>query len=157
MDCDVDLDATFAEWKTALMNAIAEADTAHPKAIRVEAGAAESASSPVTSAAADASEPSRENPFLAPIVDKRPLTREASSKQTMHLAFSTAGSRADLPGWRCLWRDPAERSHELVSEIIDANSTSARRLGPGPRSGSVSLVTPSLNHLQITRLTRKMI
>ncbi len=34
----------------------------------------------------------RANPYLAPLVDKRPLTRDVSSKLTLHLAFSISDS-----------------------------------------------------------------
>src|SRR6185437_2877983 len=76
MDCDVDFDAAFAEWKTALMIAIADAGAARPKAPRLAAGLPET--KPAAPTVTDAVKHSRENPFLAPIVDKRPLTGKGS-------------------------------------------------------------------------------
>ena len=49
----------------------------------------------------------RETPFLAPLVDKRPLTHDVSSKLTLHLAFNIATGR-HLRGRRRLRRHPAE-------------------------------------------------
>ena len=43
-------------------------------------------------AAASAVAHTRDNPYLSPLIDKRALTREVSSKQTLHLAFSLAES-----------------------------------------------------------------
>ncbi|HEX4032741.1 MAG TPA: sulfite reductase subunit alpha [Terracidiphilus sp.] len=155
-DCDVDLDAEFTEWKAALMQIVAEAGTARPKAPRLEMGAPKSAADTVTPAAADTVKHSRENPYLAPIVDKRKLTGESSSKQTLHMAFSTAGSQVTYQtGDACgviPQNDPA-----LVDEILRKLKFSSEIAVQVPKTGTVSLREALLDHFQITRLTRKMV
>jgi sulfite reductase (NADPH) flavoprotein alpha-component len=161
MDCDVDLDASFAEWKTALMNAVAEAGTSRPKAPapktpKLEASALESAASPAAPLAAEATKHSRENPYLAPIVDKRPLTGESSSKQTLHMAFSTAGSHVTYQAGDACGVIP-QNHPALVDEILRKLKFSLEIAVQVPRTGTVSLREALLDHLQITRLTRKMV
>jgi sulfite reductase (NADPH) flavoprotein alpha-component len=156
MDCDVDFDAPFAEWKTALMTAVAEAGTARPKAPKLEAGATEHAASPAAPVVTDAIQHSRENPFLAPIVDKRPLTGEASSKQTLHMAFSIADSQVTYQAGDACGVIP-QNDPELVEEILRKLKFSAEITVQVPRIGTVSLRDALLDHLQITRLTRKMV
>ncbi|HEY2467356.1 MAG TPA: flavodoxin domain-containing protein [Terracidiphilus sp.] len=156
VDCDVDLDAPFAEWKTALMNAIAEAGTARPKAPRLEAVASQGAAGSVHPGVADAVKHSRENPFLAPIVDKHPLTAESSSKQTLHMAFSTAGSHLPYQAGDACGVIP-QNDPTLVDEILRKLKFSPEIAVTVPRVGAVSLREALLDHLQITRLTRKMV
>ena len=59
----------------------------------------------------------RDNSYLSPLIDKRPLTREVSSKQTLHLALSLAES-----GLRYSQGDElgviAENNPQLVDDIL---------------------------------------
>ncbi len=57
-----------------------------------------------------ASAHTRDNPYLAPLIDKRPLTCDVSSKLTLHLAFNISGSDVTLRSGRCLRRHSAKRS-----------------------------------------------
>ncbi|HEY4379951.1 MAG TPA: flavodoxin domain-containing protein [Acidobacteriaceae bacterium] len=161
VDCDVDFQERFAYWKQGLF--------AQLESIVATRAAR---NSPSSSAAVTNSKPSsvppsnhqtgpvytRENPFLASIVDKRPLTREVSSKQTMHLAFSIADSDMKYEAGDACGVIP-ENDHKLVSEIIAALKFSPETPVqlPLPKSGSTSLCDALTHHLQITRLTRKMI
>jgi sulfite reductase (NADPH) flavoprotein alpha-component len=156
MDCDVDLEAAFAEWKAALMQAITEAASARPKAPRLEMDAPKNAAGTATPAAADTVKHSRENPYLAPIVDKRKLTGESSSKQTLHIAFSTAGSQVTYQAGDACGVIP-QNDPALVDEILRRLKFSAEVAVQVPKAGSVSLREALLDHLQITRLTRKMV
>ncbi len=90
IDCDVDLDESFARWKGALYTQIDEivanrpARTAPSSSVSVAgAGALQVATAPGHT---------RENPYLAQLVDKRALTCDVSSKLTLHLAFNIQGS-----------------------------------------------------------------
>jgi sulfite reductase (NADPH) flavoprotein alpha-component len=154
VDCDVDLDASFAEWKSALMTSIDDASAPHPKTPKVEAST--QSLLPSQPATGNEAKYSRDNPFLAPIVDKRPLTDTLSTKLTLHMALSTAGSRVSYEaGDACgviAQNDPA-----LVQEIIHKLRFSPEVAVEVPKAGSVSLREALLDHLQITRLTRKMV
>ena len=96
VDCDVDPDEPFARWRSLLFKSIEEIVATRP----AKRGAA--ADSTLSTDSSAASEPgqtkkktathTRDNPFLAPIVEKRPLTHEVSSKLTLHMAFSVEGS-----------------------------------------------------------------
>ena len=156
VDCDVDFDEPFARWKSLLFGAIEEMAATRPaqravaKSNRGERNAHR--------ARADEQDPkhTRDNPFLAPIVDKRPLTHEISSKLTLHLAFSVAGSEVRYePGDACAvipQNDPV-----LVEEILHKLKFSGEVMVQLPKAGTVPLKTALLHHLQITRVTRKMI
>ncbi|HEY1804462.1 MAG TPA: flavodoxin domain-containing protein [Terracidiphilus sp.] len=156
MDCDVDFDASFADWKSALMIAIAEAGTARPKAAAPEAGGPGTFANPAAPITTDALKHSRENPFLAPILDKRPLTGEASSKQTLHMVFSIADSQVTYQAGDACGVIP-QNDPALVDEILRKLKFSAEIAVQVPRIGTLSLREALLNHLQITRLTRKIV
>ena len=156
VDCDVDFDASFTEWKTALMIAIAEAGTARPKVPSPEAGVPGTSAGPAAPVVTDAIKHSRENPFLAPIVDKRPLTGEASSKQTLHMALSIADSQVTYQAGDACGVIP-QNDPALVDEILRKLKFSAEIAVQVPKIGTVPLREALLDHLQITRLTRKMV
>jgi sulfite reductase (NADPH) flavoprotein alpha-component len=158
VDCDVDFDASFVEWKSALLHAMEEAGANRPRAPRAEAAAPESVAIAATSGprVAEAIKHSRENPLLAPIVDKRMLTGETSGKETLHMAFSTAGSPVTYQAGDACGVIP-QNDPSLVDEILRKLKFSAEIAVQVPRAGTVSLREALLDHLQITRLTRKMV
>jgi sulfite reductase (NADPH) flavoprotein alpha-component len=160
VDCDVDPDEPFARWKSSLFTSIDEMASTRP-AKRTAANIATLAAS-----SSDDNKPgqekkktaahTRDNPFLAPIVDKRPLTHEISSKLTLHMAFSVEGSAVTYEaGDACAVIPQNEPS--LVDEILHKLKFSGEVLVQLPKVGTVALKTALLDHLQITRLTRKMI
>ena len=168
VDCDVDFEAPFAQWKATLFESIAEIAAARPKAGPAETNASARVSDPSqlgplkvapnahSKAAAKTSRHTRENPFLAPVLDKRPLTRDISTKQTLHMAFSTAGSQVTYEaGDACgvfAQNDPL-----LVEEILHKLKFSSEMMVEVPKAGTVSLRGALLDHMQITRLNRKMV
>ena len=159
VDCDVDLDEPFARWKHGLyarlesIVAVRPSRSAPSSSVPAHRGSHPRAAAPPGNGGASYT---RDHPFLAPMVDKRPLTHEISSKQTMHLAFSIADSGLKYEAGDACGVIP--QNNELVSEIDRRAETSASRTGAGwqIRNGNSSS-RPSLDHLQITRLTRKMI
>jgi sulfite reductase (NADPH) flavoprotein alpha-component len=158
VDCDVDLDEPFARWKSSLFKSIEEI-VAGPPAKRTNGNAA-AVSAPTPSKPAQAAKKTalhtRDNPFLAPIVEKRPLTHEVSSKLTLHMAFSVEGSAVVYEaGDACAVIPQNEPS--LVDEILHKLRFSGDVLVQLPKAGTVPLRTALLDHLQITRLTRKMV
>jgi sulfite reductase (NADPH) flavoprotein alpha-component len=158
VDCDVDLDEPFARWKSSLFKSIEEI-VAGPPAKRTTANDA-AVSAPTPSKPAQAAKKTtphtRDNPFLAPIVEKRPLTHEVSSKLTLHMAFSVEGSAVVYEaGDACAVIPQNEPS--LVDEILHKLRFSGDVLVQLPKARTVPLRTALLDHLQITRLTRKMV
>ncbi|HKO18350.1 MAG TPA: flavodoxin domain-containing protein, partial [Acidobacteriaceae bacterium] len=130
VDCDVDLDASFAEWKKALYARLDEIVAARParnapssSLISPTTGGSSTPSggslpSPSSSNPAAGSY-SRENPFLAPLVEKRPLTAGDSSKLTMHMTFSIADSDLQYQAGDACGVIP-QNDRRLVDEIIDS-------------------------------------
>jgi sulfite reductase (NADPH) flavoprotein alpha-component len=161
VDCDVDLDETFAGWKQQLLarlEALVAARPARsgPPSINglTNGRPASAALMPSTGALSNA--PTREKPFLAPLVDKRPLTGGSSTKLTMHMAFSIADADLRYEAGDACGVIP-QNDLALVDEIIGALSFSPQAPVLLPKAGSTSLADALANHLQITRLTRKMI
>jgi sulfite reductase (NADPH) flavoprotein alpha-component len=152
IDCDVDLDESFAQWKQALYAGLDDMASARPvrSALPAAITSASKVDEPVTVTH------TRENPYLAPLVDKRPLTHDVSSKLTLHLAFNISGSDVTYDAGDACGVIP-QNDPGLVEEILHAlnfNGTVPVQL---PKSGATNLYDALLNHLQITRLTRKMI
>ncbi len=164
VDCDVNLDEPFARWKSSLMKTLEEIVSTHPvkrataretpndATVTVDRPAP---SKPVLAARKPAAH-TRDNPFLAPIVDKRPLTHDVSSKLTLHMAFSVEGSAVIYEAGDACGVIP-QNEPSLVDEILHKLRFSGDVLVQLPKAGTVSLRTALLDHLQITRLTRKMI
>ncbi|WP_348268576.1 sulfite reductase subunit alpha [Edaphobacter paludis] len=157
VDCDIDLDDAFASWKQGLYSRLESIVSTRPAknapsaSIKTAAPAAKPAAS-----STGASSYTRENPFLAPVVDKHPLTREVSSKLTMHMAFSIADSNLKYEAGDACGVVP-QNDHQLVADIITMLNFSAQAPVQLPKSGTTTLVDALTNHLQITRLTRRMI
>jgi sulfite reductase (NADPH) flavoprotein alpha-component len=154
VDCDVDLDESFALWKTALYTRIEEIVAARP--------ARSEPSSSVTVIAPASAEPNkppahtRENPFIAELIEKRPLTHDVSSKLTLHIAFDISGSDVRYEAGDACGVIPQNDIH-LVEEILHSLNFNGSVLVQLPKMGATTLIDALLNHLQITRLTRKMI
>lgn len=166
VECDVEVDGTFARWKEGLFKQLAVianlpgSDVSTIRAISEPAAVIPSvvevsgpSTVPVISAA---SAPSRENPFFAPLVEKRTLTRTGSTKLTLHLGWSTADSGIKYEaGDACAiipHNDPV-----LVEDILRALSFSGREQVEIPKVGKISMDEALRDHLVITRLSRKLI
>ena len=152
MDCDVDLDAPFAQWKAELvsrLDAMASGNQARPAAKSV---------SVVSTTGSTTTQPhvhTRDNPFNAPLVEKRALTRDVSSKLTLHLAFSIAGSELHYTAGDACGVIP-QNDPRLVAEILEAVQLSGSEQVELPKVGTVTLFDALLHSLQITRLNRKI-
>jgi sulfite reductase (NADPH) flavoprotein alpha-component len=160
VDCDLDLDESFAKWKTAVYASLDEITAARP-ARTTPSPSVEPARSTSTSISNDENEGraithDRTNPYLAPLVDKRPLTRDISSKLTLHLAFNISDSAVTYEAGDACGVIP-QNDLSLVEEILHTLNFSGQVPVQLPRSGATTLHDALLNHLQITRLTRKMI
>jgi sulfite reductase (NADPH) flavoprotein alpha-component len=153
IDCDLDLDEPFARWKNTLLMRLTEIVTARPAD-----NAPDAAISPTPSPLASTNSPAqtRANPYLAQIVDKRPLTHEVSSKLTLHMAFSIDDSALRYEAGDSCGIIP-QNDMRLVEEILHTLNFSPQAPVQLPHAGATTLIDALVNHLQITRLTRKMI
>jgi sulfite reductase (NADPH) flavoprotein alpha-component len=153
INCDVDLDEAFGQWESALYSSIDEIVAVRPA--RTAASSSIAVVSPVSSTAMP-HEHTRDNPYLAPLVDKRPLTCDVSSKLTLHLVFNITGSNVTYQAGDACGVIP-QNDRRLVEEILRTLNFSGAVSVQLPKAGASSLDDALLNHLQITRLTRKMI
>lgn len=146
VDSGVEVDEPFEHWKIAVLASL----SATP-------GTASSA--PAASTATPTARPqahTRENPYLAEVIDKRPLTHEVSSKLTVHVGISVAGSEVHYEaGDACgviAQNDPA-----VVEEILTRTNFSPEAIVTLPKLGEVTLQEALTHHLQPSRLTRKTV
>jgi sulfite reductase (NADPH) flavoprotein alpha-component len=159
VDCDVDVEEPFAEWKKAVIAQLNKPrNTGKHTApasvgIRIQDTATQEAKAGSNKSAVEFS---RENPLLAPLVEKRRLTNAASTKLTLHLAFSTVGTGLSYYAGDACGVIP-KNDPNLVAEILQRlrfNGNERVQCGP---AGSTTLHDALLHHLQITRLNRKMV
>ncbi len=153
VDCDVDLDASFAQWKANLFDQLGAIIATRPARTAPHSSIATLSPTPK---AVSTNSYTRDNPFHAPLIDSRPLTRDLSSKLTVHLAFSITDSDLQYEAGDACGVLP-QNDHRLVDEIIDTLKFSPDVPVQLPKSGSTPLVGALTDHLQITRLTRKTI
>lgn len=161
VDSDVDVDAPFAEWMGTILARLNE---------QLNRGQAESAraativvneAQPRTGNAAEATgseagSRGRENPWLAALVEKRALTHPASTKVTMHLAFSTAGTKLSYQAGDAFGVIPSN-DPILVAEILQHLHCNGNEQVDCGKAGTTTLHDALSRHLQITRLNRKIV
>ena len=90
------------------------------------------------------------------LIDKRPLTHDVSSKLTIHVALNISNSSVSYEAGDACGVIP-QNDIQLVEEILRTLNFSGTVPVQLPKTGSTDLFDALLNHLQITRLTRKMI
>lgn len=181
-ECDVDVDEPFARWKEelfdrldALRDALDSESSAPPltkgpvaalttpagvpaliaplvKAVVTNSGAAATPTPAPSTIAA----PSRDNPFFAPLIEKRSLTRSGSSKVTLHLTWSIADSGIQYEaGDACgiiPHNDPA-----LVEDILKVLRFTGQEKVEIAKTGTFPLQEALRHHLVITKLSRRLI
>lgn len=150
VECDVDVDAPFAQWKTELI----------PRLREIAAGCKAKAIVPSSVIAevkpTSASTITRDNPALAPLVDKKDLTHSESSKTTLHLAFSIKDTGIIYEAGDACGVLP-QNDLNLVAEILQTlkfNGNEQVRCG---KTGTTTLHDALTHHLQITRLNRRIV
>jgi sulfite reductase (NADPH) flavoprotein alpha-component len=143
--CDVDVDEPFEAWKAELLQRLNDAQSAPSPVVAAK-----------TEPAAVVSTYHRDNPFHAALKEKRALTHEVSTKMTLHLSFSLAGSDLTYEAGDALGviakNDPA-----LVEEILHHAGVSGDELVEIPKLGKRTLAEALGADLQITRLSRKLV
>jgi sulfite reductase (NADPH) flavoprotein alpha-component len=160
VDSDIDVEEPFTEWKREVMARLnkteglettrfagsAEISVNHPPAQKQPAEPAQT--SAVTF--------SRENPLLAPLVEKKHLTHATSTKLTLHLAFSTAGTGLSYQAGDACGVVP-QNDPNLVAEILQHLHFNGNEQVSCGVAGNTTLHEALLSNLQITRLTRKIV
>lgn len=149
-ESDVDVDDPFAAWSKEITPHLRRGDNV----LVMPAKDMESPSAATKSETQPAS--TRDNPFLAEVLELRTLTAEGSSKQTVHLSLALEGSDLHYEaGDACgviAQNDPA-----LVAEVLSLLAFPAGMQVEIAKRGTVPLDEALAHHLQITRLTRKIV
>lgn len=161
VDSDVDVDGPFAEWRQIILDRLNEkesrghGDGAGPVAVVVNETQRKTGNI-AEPAGAEALAFSRERPLLAPLVEKRALTHPASTKVTMHLAFSTSGKDLPYHAGDAFGVIP-NNDPILVAEILQLLRCNGNEQVLCGKAGMVTLHDALSHHLQITRLNRKTV
>ncbi len=145
VESDVDTDAPFEQWKSALLARLS---------------ASEAAAAPIAELPAPKAEPehlhTRENPYASELIERRDLTTDISSKLTVHLSFALADSAVHYqPGDACgviAHNDPI-----LVADLLSALPFTGSTTVEIPKLGSTTVEEALTQHLTPTRLTRKIV
>ncbi len=157
IDCDVDVEEPFAQWKGALLPRLKEDSIfqAHRQSAPKPqpSQAAELAEDPKQAAAKAFT---RESPLLAPLVEKRSLTHAASTKSTLHLAFSIEGTGISYEVGDACGVIPTNDSN-LVAEILQKLRFNGNEKVPSAKNGNTTLHDALAHQLLITRLNRKIV
>ena len=156
VESDVDVDEPFAQWVRDLQPHLSHKHDESNVAVQTD----RSAALPTPAAATAPKEPeqvhTRDNPHYAPIQERTPLTRDVSSKLTMHLSLLLEDSAVHYQaGDACgviAQNDPA-----LVDEILSLLPFGADSTLEMAKLGAVTVREALLHHLQPTRLSRKIV
>ncbi|GGA61350.1 sulfite reductase subunit alpha [Edaphobacter acidisoli] len=154
VDCDVDLDEAFATWKTSFISRLDE--IAGSDKSRSAATMATVITMPSTNAATPAQTHTRDNPFRAPLVEKKMLTKDVSSKLTLHMALSIADSKVHYEAGDACGVIP-QNDPGLVAQILDGLKFSGDEQVEVAKVGAISLYNALIDSLQVTRLSRKLV
>ena len=150
VDCDVDVDEPFKQWKSAVIAKLNDKSSGpkfnKPAPITDNSGTGESLAALST----------RDNPALAPLVDKKILTHRDSSKSTLHLAFSVEGMGIRYEAGDACGVIP-QNDVNLVAEILQTLRFNGNELVHCGKTGSTTLHNALAHHLQRTRLNRKIV
>lgn len=146
VDSGVDVDAPFEQWMSTVCSSLSATSTASSSA----------QSAPESTSSAKLHTHSRDNPYLAEVIDKRPLTQDVSSKLTVHVGISLAGSGVHYEaGDACgiiAQNDPA-----VVEEILFRTNFSPNHIVTLPKIGTTTLHEALTHHLHPSRLTRNTV
>jgi sulfite reductase (NADPH) flavoprotein alpha-component len=150
VECDVDVEAPFAQWKTELIPRLREiAAGSKAKALVPSSVIAEvkpGATATVT----------RDNPALAPLVDKKDLTHSESAKTTLHLAFSIKDTGIIYEAGDACGVVP-QNDLNLVAEILQTLKFNGNEQVLCGKTGTTTLHDALTHHLQITRVNRRIV
>ena len=150
VESDIDVEGPFAAWTKELTPHLRHGDNV----LVMPAKEAETSSAPANPEVSPTH--TRDNPFNAEVRELRTLTAEGSSKQTIHLSLALEDSILHYDaGDAC--GVLAENDPALVTEILSLLSFSSDAEVEVPKHGAVTVSDALTHHLQITRLTRKIV
>jgi sulfite reductase (NADPH) flavoprotein alpha-component len=163
VDCDVDADEPFAQWKTTMVGRMNEDALLHARrtpAAVPELPSPASSTNPASYTKSPATDGekvfTRDHPLLAPVIDKRSLTRSASTKSTLHLAFSIEGTGLRYEVGDACGVIPTNDLN-LVAEIMQKMGFNGNERVPSAKAGTTTLYDALAHERQITRLNRKIV
>lgn len=163
IDCDVDVDEPFAQWKTTIIARFNE-DSDTPSRKMPPARPQLNSSAPTAEIVSD-SKPhnppdvkafTRDHPLLATVIDKRSLTHETSTKTTLHVAFSIEGTGLRYEVGDACGVIPTNDLN-LVAEIMQKLRFHGNEQVPGVKAGTTTLYQALAHERQVTRLNRKIV
>ncbi len=93
------------------------------------------------------------NPYLAPVLGLRPLTKEGSAKESFHIDFSLEGSGLSYVTGDALGVIP-RNDEKLVDALIDALNLDASAVVPTPDGCECALRDALINSYDITNLKK---
>lgn len=150
VECDVDVDEPFAQWKALLLTRLQEIGGVRRPAEPALPPASVEPKAPIAIAS------TRDNPLLAPVVDKRHLTHKESSKATLHLAFSIEGSGMTYEAGDACGVIPMNDLN-LVAETLQTAGFNGNEKVACAKVGTTTLHDALVHHLQVTRLNRRIV
>jgi sulfite reductase (NADPH) flavoprotein alpha-component len=150
VECDVDVDEPFAQWKASLMPRLQESGNGH-KPIEPASRPASIDPPPHPAMAF-----TRENPVFAPVVDKKHLTHKESSKATLHLAFSIEGTGMTYEAGDACGVIP-KNDLNLVAEVLQCARFNGNEQVICGKPETTTLHDALTHHRQITRLNRRIV
>jgi len=161
VDCDVDVDEPFTGWKSEVLGRLKEVAVGRQhRVLPPPTPGGTSLGAPVQSSKAESASSinaiTRDNPQLAPLIEKRHLTREQSAKVTLHLAFSTNGTGLKYESGDACGVVP-RNDLNLVAEILQALRMNGNEQVTVGKNINTTLHDALTSHLVLTRLNRKII
>jgi sulfite reductase (NADPH) flavoprotein alpha-component len=160
VDCDVDLDEPFSRWKSELLsrldaiatNGSSNGNNGHSNGHANGVAVLDAPPKPSERVQVH----TRDNPYLAAVVDKHALTHDVSSKLTLHIALSLDGSEVFYEAGDACGVIP-QNDPALVADILGALKLSGEEQVDIPKAGAVTMHHALTHHLQITGLNRKLV
>jgi sulfite reductase (NADPH) flavoprotein alpha-component len=139
IDCDVDYDDEFAEWKQGVIGAM---------------GGLQEATVAVEQAEEEAY--GKKNPFPAPVLNSYDLNGDGSERETYHVELSLDGSGLDYEvgdALGVLAHNPAQ----MVDEILPLLPFNVKEEVPLPGGGEASLREALITSYDIRSLNKKLL
>ena len=147
VDSGIDVDAPFQQWKDLVFRGLLSGPESSLPLPSATLNVASKAKPQIHT---------RDNPYIAQVIEKRPLTHEVSSKLTVHVSISLAESEVHYEAGDACGMF-AQNDPSVVEEILSLTHFSPDTLLDLPKLGPTTLLDALTHHLQPTRLTRKMV
>ncbi|HWT66620.1 MAG TPA: sulfite reductase flavoprotein subunit alpha [Terracidiphilus sp.] len=154
VDSDVETEQAFAGWTSGVLEHLAK-----PTQRKTSSPASETALTLSESAPALAVHKAaftRDNPLLAPVVDRRDLNITGSTKATIHLALCIDGTGLAYEAGDACGVLP-NNDELLVAEVLQTLRCNGNESVKCEKVEATTLHDALMRHLQITRLTRKTV